>query len=99
MLKLKIDKVTVIRVTKCPFLADSPCSTSSSISCVILNLKIYSPSKLLFRAGAAAAAGAAAFFCTTYRGKFLQHKLIRVQCTKKSTRVPVSPVPRYGYSV
>jgi hypothetical protein len=24
--------------------------------------------------------------------------LIRVQCTKKSTRVPVSPVPQYGYS-
>ena len=42
---------------------------------------------------------AAAFFCTTNRGKLLQHKLIRVQCTKKSTRVPVSPVPQYGYSV
>ena len=26
------------------------------------------------------------------RGKLLQHKLIHVQCTKKSTRVPVSPV-------
>jgi hypothetical protein len=25
--------------------------------------------------------------------------LIRVQCTNKSTRVPVSPVPQYGYSV
>jgi hypothetical protein len=44
-------------------------------------------------------AGAAAFFCISYRGKLLQHKLMRVQCTKKSTRVPVSPVPQYGYSV
>jgi hypothetical protein len=50
-----------------------------------------------FRAGAGA--GAAAFFCTTHRGKLRQHKLIRVHCTKKSTRVPVSPVPQYGYSV
>ena len=33
--------------------------------------------------------GAAAFFCTTNRGKLLQHKLIRVQCTKK--------VPEYQY--
>ena len=39
----------------------------------------------------------AAFFCTTHRGKLLQHKLIRVKCTKKSARVPVSPVPQYGY--
>ena len=44
-------------------------------------------------------AGAAAFSCTTNRGKLLQRKLIHVQCTKKSTRVPVSPVPQYGYSV
>jgi hypothetical protein len=44
-------------------------------------------------------AGAAAFFCITNRGKLLQHKLIRVQCTKKSNRVPVSPAPQYGYSV
>ena len=29
---------------------------------------------------------------TINRGKLLQHKLIHVQCTKKSTRVPVSPV-------
>jgi hypothetical protein len=48
----------------------------------------------IIRAGAAAA-----FFCINYRGKLLQHKLIRVQCTNKSTRVPVSPVPQYGYSV
>jgi hypothetical protein len=33
-------------------------------------------------------AGAAAFFCISYRGKLLQHKLIRVQCTKK--------LPEYG---
>lgn len=31
----------------------------------------------------AGAAGAAAFLCTTNRGKLLQHKLIHVQCTKK----------------
>ena len=37
-------------------------------------------------------AAGAAFLCTTNRGKLLQHKLIHVQCTKKSTRVPVSPV-------
>ena len=49
-------------------------------------------SELLFRAGA----GAGVFFCTTDRGKLLQHKLMRVQCTKKSTRVPVSPVPSTG---
>ena len=50
--------------------------------------------------GAGAGAGAAgAFLCTTNRGKLLQHKLIRVQCAKKSTRVPVSPVPQYGYSI
>ena len=46
-----------------------------------------------------AGAAAAAFFCTTNRGKLLQHKLIRVPCNKKSTRAPVSPVPQYGYSV
>ena len=39
------------------------------------------------------AGAGAAFSCTTNRGKLLQHKLIHVQCTKKSTRVPVSPVP------
>ncbi len=39
---------------------------------------------------------AGAFLCISYRGKLLQHKLIRVQCTKKSTRVPVSPVPSTG---
>ena len=47
----------------------------------------------------AGAAGAAAFLCTTNRGKLLQHKLIHVQCIKKGTRVPISPVPQYGYSV
>ena len=43
------------------------------------------------------------FFCTTNMGKLLQHKLIREPCTKfsttRSTRVPLSPVPQYGYSV
>ena len=40
--------------------------------------------------GAGAGAGAAgAFLCTTNRGKLLQHKLIRVQCTKT--------VPEYRY--
>ena len=43
------------------------------------------------------AAAAGAFLCISYKGKLLQHKSIRVQCTKKSTRVPVSPVPQYGY--
>jgi hypothetical protein len=33
----------------------------------------------------------AAFFCTTHMGKLLQHKLMRVQCTKK--------VPEYRYSL
>jgi hypothetical protein len=47
-----------------------------------------------YRAGAA---GAGAFLCINYRGKLLQHKLTGVQCAKKSTRVPVSPVPQYGY--
>ena len=42
---------------------------------------------------------AGAFLCTTNRRKLLQHNLIHVQCTKKNTRVPVSPVPQYGYSV
>jgi hypothetical protein len=37
-----------------------------------------------------------AFLCIRYRGKLLQHKLIRVQFTKKSTRVPVSPVLSTG---
>ena len=37
-----------------------------------------------------------AFLCISYRGKLRQHKLIRVQCTKKSTRIPVSPVPSTG---
>ena len=45
------------------------------------------------------AGAAAAFLCTTNTGKLLQHKLIHVQCTKKSTQVPVSPVPQYEYSV
>ena len=56
--------------------------------------QIHQPSPL-FRGAAAAAA----FSAHTNRGKLLQHKLIRVQCTKKSTRIPVSPVPQYGYSV
>ena len=34
-------------------------------------------------AAAAAAAAAGAFLCISYRGKLRQHKLIRVQCTKK----------------
>jgi hypothetical protein len=55
------------------------------------------PALVLHYSEGAAAAAAAAFFCITYRGKLLQHKLIRVQCTKKSTRVSVSPVPQYGY--
>ena len=59
------------------------------------NLDKY-PALVLHYSGAAAAA---AFSPHTNRGKLLQHKLIRVQCTKKSTRVPVSPVPQYGYSV
>ena len=33
------------------------------------------------------------------RGKLLKHKSILLQCTKKSTRVPVSPVSQYGYLV
>jgi hypothetical protein len=37
-----------------------------------------------------------AFLCISYRGKLRQHKLIRIQCTKKSTRIPVSPVPSTG---
>jgi hypothetical protein len=49
-----------------------------------------------YRAGAGAGA---AFLCISYRGKLLQHTLIGVQCTNKSTRVPVSPVPEDGYSV
>jgi hypothetical protein len=56
--------------------------------------QIPGPSSSLFRGAAGAA-----FSPHTNRGKLLQHKLIRVQCTKKSTRVPVSPVPQYGYSV
>jgi hypothetical protein len=54
---------------------------------------------LHYSEGAAAAAAAGAFLCISYRGKLLQHKLVPVQCTKKSTRVPVSPGPQYGYSV
>ena len=50
-------------------------------------------------AGCGCGVRGAAFLCTTNRGKLLQSKLIRVRCTKKSTRVPVSPVPQYGYSV
>ena len=39
------------------------------------------------------------FIIRRVKVKLLQHKFIRVPCTKKSTRVPVSPVPQYGYSV
>ena len=46
-----------------------------------------------------AGAAGAAFLCTTNRGKLLEHMLIHVQCTKKSTRVPASPVPQYGFLV
>ena len=38
---------------------------------------------------------AGAFFCITDRGKLLQHKLVRVQCTKESTRVPEYRYPLY----
>jgi hypothetical protein len=37
-----------------------------------------------------------ACLCISYRGKVLQHNLIGVQCTKNSTRVPVSPVRSTG---
>ena len=40
-----------------------------------------------------------AFLCTTNRGKLLQHKLIRVQCTKKkypSTGIPCTAVRVFG---
>ena len=64
------------------------------ISCVIWDLdQIPSPSSSLF-GGGCGVRGAGAFLCTTNRGKLLQHKLIHVRCTKKSTRVPVSPVPQ-----
>ena len=59
--------------------------------CAVVSSPCYSSSRVL-RAGAT-------FFCTTNRTKLLQHKLIHVQCTEKSTRVPVSPVPQYGYFV
>ena len=36
MLKLKIDEVTVIRVTKSPLLADLPCSMHTTFSTVTL---------------------------------------------------------------
>jgi hypothetical protein len=56
------------------------------------------PALVYYSAGAAAAAAAAAEFSPRYyMGNLLQHKLIRVQCTKKSTRILVSPVPQYGY--
>jgi hypothetical protein len=42
---------------------------------------------------------AAAFLVDNDRGKLLQYSLIHVRCTKKITRVPVSTVPQYGYSV
>jgi hypothetical protein len=46
---------------------------------------VTSPRIILFSCGCAAAG--AAFLCISYRGKLLQHTLIRVQCSKKSTRV------------
>ena len=70
-------------------------NTCTQVQCRCINL--YCSNSPPYSGGCAAAAGA--FLCISYRGKLLQHKLIRVQCTKKSTRVPVSPVPQYGYSV
>ena len=72
------------------------------VSCSFGDLfQILSPSSSLFGGGGGCGCGVrgAAFLCTTNRGKLLQHKLIHVQCAKQSTRVPVSPVPQYGYSV
>ena len=67
----------------------------SLVKIILVDWRVFdNPTALVsyyFRAGAGAA-----FFCISYRGKLLQHKLIRVQCTKKSTRVPVSPVPSTG---
>jgi hypothetical protein len=68
---------------------------------ILVNLEILDkypaqcPALVLHYSGAAGAAFSP--HRSTDRGKLLQHKLIRVQCTKKSTRVPVSPVPQYGY--
>jgi hypothetical protein len=58
--------------------------------------KIHQPSKDIIRVGAGAAA---AFFCITYRGKLLQHKLIRVQYTNNcnaSTDIPCTAVRVFG---
>jgi hypothetical protein len=55
----------------------------------VFSISVKYPSLILYYSEEGAAA---AFFCITYRGKLLQHKLIRVQRTNKSTRVPVSPV-------
>jgi hypothetical protein len=40
------------------------------------------------------------FFCTINMGKFLQHKLIHVQCAKKKypgTGIPCTPVRVFGF--
>jgi hypothetical protein len=66
----------------------------SKLSCVILNLKIYGPSELLFRAGA----GAGVCFLHSSQGKVTTAQVDASAVYKKSTRVPVSPVPQYGYS-
>ena len=62
------------------------------LSCSFGDLfQILSPSSSLFGGGGGCGVrGAGAFLCTTNRGKLLQHKLIRAQCTKKhpSTGIP-----------
>ena len=54
----------------------------------MISYQIPAPSFILF---VGCCYGHSCVFCTT-GGKLLQYKLIHVQCTKKSTRVPVSPV-------
>jgi hypothetical protein len=73
-----------------------------NIRIILVNLgdfgQIPGPSSSLF-GGRAAAAGCVFLHIISHRGKLLKHKSILLQCYKKSTRVPVSPVPQYGYSV
>ena len=65
MLKIKIDKVTVIRVTKCPFLALLPCT-------------VLSRTRIRTRFAAVGRVGFLAWFRARARGIFLRESLSKV---------------------
>jgi hypothetical protein len=74
-------------------------STGIGFKKIFFEYRFYYTQEKLFLKHTTRTGPAAAFSCTTNMGKLLQHKLIRVQCTKKnypSTSIPRTTGPVFG---